>query len=77
MPAKKKRVSEEHTYLSIKVTDFKARVKAAINYEIRYPRHAGPDTKVYDFSSSLKLTGLCTFPEKRAGVPYSIDVHGH
>ncbi len=78
MPAKKKRVSkEEHAFLSFEVTGFKAKVGAAINYEIRDSRHAGPDTKVYDFSSDLTFEGVCTYPENRAGALYSIDVHGH
>jgi hypothetical protein len=73
---KKKKATEEYSSLAIKVDDFDARIDASINYEARDPRSQHDDVRVYSFESSLEISGVCTYPEDRAGMEFFITVYG-
>ena len=68
---------DEYNFLSIKVSNYKAYVDAAINYEVRDKRHYHSDAKVYRFSSHVEIDGICTWPEEREGDEYSMTIYGN
>ena len=82
MMTKRRRKSatlEEHTLLGIEISDFKARSSAALNHDLRnsWPRFARDDDLVYEFGTSLEITGTSIYPSERANDTYELSVHGH
>jgi len=77
MIKRKKAIKEEHSFLTIEVSGYKARVDASINYEVRDKRHYYEDAKVYKFGSYLEIEGTCTYPEERAEAAYRFIIYGN
>jgi hypothetical protein len=71
-----KKPVEEYSLISIKIRDHKARVGASINHKARDKRYQHDELPVYQFDSYLEITGICTYPENRAGDRYLITVYG-
>jgi len=76
MPKHKKHVSEEYSFLALKIRSFNVSINASINCDARVPRYYHDDTKVYDFKTCLDIEGISTYPEEREGEAYSITVYG-
>lgn len=71
--------SEVHTVLGIEIGDYKAHASAALNHDLRNscPRFARDDNLVYEFGTSLEITGTSIYPPERANDTYELSVHGH
>jgi len=76
MQKQKKFPKPEYTYLTIELIDYRARVDASINYEVRDPHHFRDEAKIYEFSNFFEIEGISTYPEERKGEKFQITIHG-
>jgi len=67
--SKKKKPTESHEHLGARITDYKLRVEAGINLDLksgglRYPEPSDP---LYTYQTVLTIYGEGVFPDERAG----------
>ena len=74
--ARAKKPVEEYSLLSIQIRDHKATVGASVNHRAKDKRCQHDQLRVYRFDSLLEISGLCTYPEDRAGEGFFITVYG-
>ncbi len=75
-----KRPQATYTLLSIRVTDYTARVGAAVNLNVYSPEYAliwDEEDPVYKLTTDVTITGLCTYPDDRAGDIYELTAYGN
>jgi len=78
MPRRKKKTKEdEHTLLAIEVDDYEVRTDAGINLHLLGSMQDLLDDEdpVYSFNTELEISGICTYPEERAGDRYDVSLH--
>lgn len=84
MPKKRKKkqrsrkLKEEHTFLGLRLDDYKVRATAGINhyaYDPKYAWHDTDDEPLYEFETHLELSGDCIYPEERAGDRYALTIY--
>ena len=75
---KLKKPEEEHTHLAIRVESYEVSADASIsmNLTMDRPLFYQDDDPVYEFVSTLKISGKSTYPENRAGDTYEVSVRG-
>ncbi len=71
-----KKSIEEYSLISIKIRDHNARAGASINHKVRDKRYQNDELRVYQFDSYLEISGICTYPDDRAGDRYLITIYG-
>ena len=74
---KKKTASPKYLISSIKVTNFKVRIGAAINHDVRVPKYYSDDAKIYEFGTYLEIEGISIYPEEKEGCTYEFTVYGY
>lgn len=65
----------EYTLIGIDVLTYRARVDAAINYEVKDKRMRFDDTLIYRFYSAIEVDGIANYPEERLGDNYTITIY--
>jgi hypothetical protein len=75
--ARAKKPVEEYSFISIRIQNHKARVGASINHSAKDKRYQHDNLRVYEFGSSLEISGLCTYPEDRLWERFFITVYGN
>lgn len=79
MPKKQpKGPKDEHTFLAIRVERYEASTEASLNLNLKtnLPLFARDEDPVYTFVTTLKINGVSTYPEGRAGERYEVTVRG-
>jgi hypothetical protein len=73
-----KHPADEYTFLAIRVERYNASAEASLNLDLKMsrPLFARDDHLVYTFASTLKISGVSTYPESRAGERYEVTVRG-
>jgi hypothetical protein len=76
--SRRKKASEEHTHLAIRVDGFDARAEVGLHIDLlsSRPVFATKDDFVFPASTRLILRGRSTYPEERAGDAYEITLWG-
>jgi hypothetical protein len=76
--SRRKKTTEEHTHLAIRVEGFDARAEAGLHIDLlsSRPVFATKDDLVFPASTKLILRGRSTYPEERAGDAYEITLWG-
>ena len=68
---RRRKGGDEHTYLSIRVKRYEARIDASINHNAYHPQHAfdlDDRDPLYRFITQVTITGTAIHPEKRTGM---------
>ncbi len=73
---KNQKPKEEYSSISVSVRNFKARVGASINSRVLDKRFQHDEQRIYDFDSSLEISGISGYPDDRAGSEFIITVYG-
>ena len=74
----RKRFTADHTFLSIKVSQYQIAVGESIDINLRttVPRSWGDSDHEVSLDFRLNIAGSCTYPEHRAGDSYKITLYG-
>lgn len=74
----RKKVDDEYTSLSIKIEKHEVKSEASLNIDLKMDRpiFSRDDDPVYEFVTSLEISGVSTYPKKRAGDQYEITIRG-
>jgi hypothetical protein len=70
---------EQRTRLVIRVEKYEVDIDFSINSTALYPQNAlrGDDEDpVYRFTNQLRIAGISTYPQDRAGESYELTLHG-
>lgn len=71
----KKRKESEYAFLAIAVDNYEARTEAGLNLSLLgSSRYFIDDEPVYSFDTDLDISGVCTYPDERAGDRYEISL---
>ncbi|MDZ7840832.1 MAG: hypothetical protein U5R46_08445 [Gammaproteobacteria bacterium] len=73
---KKRKPKAEYTISGCELRNYRARVEAGINYEVRDPHLYRDRAKVFKFHSSLELEAVYVYPDDRVGQPCTLTIHG-
>lgn len=81
MPRKKnpKKPEVEHAHLSVRVEHYEASARAGINHYAFSPQDAWDledEDPLYEFAMELRIFGIVTYPEHRAGNEFELTVYG-
>jgi hypothetical protein len=73
-----RKVSQEDSYLSIKVDSYDAAAGLSVNLDLRtsVPYDYDDDDPVFTRNVRIELVGTSTYPDARAGDKYEITVYG-
>ena len=74
MPKRNIVPDEQHTFLCIFISNYSVRSEASINTNLKLTRPIFYDLEdpAYHFITTLEISGLCSYPEERAGDNYQI-----
>jgi len=67
------------TDLGIRVDAYEAAVEASVNHAAYQPETAWTseeDDPLYQFDAQLTISGICVYPDERAGESYELTIYG-
>ncbi|MCV0381722.1 hypothetical protein [Nitratireductor sp.] len=82
MPRKKttqKKPQVEHALVCVKVVRYESRVSAGVSHHAYAPQYAwdlDDNDPLFEFSTELRISGLVTYPDDRAGNELELTVYG-
>lgn len=78
--SRKKRPTEEHTFLGLQVQQYEASVGASINHYAHAPQSAwdlDDQDPVYKFTLHLRIKATSVYPEERANESYELSLYAN
>jgi len=78
MPNRRHTPKPEHTFLAIRIEHHKARCNAGVDLNLLGGSLYDVDPKalVYRYDTTLEVSGICAYPDERAGERYDVTVYG-
>ena len=81
MPRKKTRAKnpdEIYTYIVVLVDNFEAETEMGVNSDVYHPQYAWAsrdEDALYAMTSQVRINGVCTYPDERAGDSYHLTLY--
>lgn len=73
------KAQDEYTHLELRVESFETSAMANINHDAIEPQSAwrlDEEDPVYKFTSEVRISAVCEYPDKRAGEQFEVSLYG-